>query len=112
MGKLLLEKFQKLSDWASVAFGSIWFMVFHLFWWGVWIVFTVEPFPYGLLTLIVSLESILLSGLILNATNRSGDVDRKIINTDLKLDKHTNKKIHEVHDMLSVVLKKLEDKGE
>lgn len=108
MIKFLFQKFQELSDWAAIAFGSPWFFVFHTTWWSVWIFFTVEPFPYGLLTLIVSLESILLSGLILNATNRSGDFDRKIINTDLKLDKHTNKAVHEMHEMLNKIMKKLD----
>jgi uncharacterized membrane protein len=91
-----MKLFHKISDWAAVSFGSPWFFLFHIVWWGTWVVFAIEPFPYGLLTLIVSLESILLSGLILNATNRSGIEDRRIIEKDLKLDQASNNHIEEM----------------
>ena len=97
-----MRLFQKVSDWAAVSFGSPWFFFIHLIWWGTWVLVPLEPFPYGLLTLIVSLESILLSGLILNATNRSGDEDRRIINKDLKLDQAT-------HNHVETILRKLEE---
>jgi uncharacterized membrane protein len=97
-----MRLFQKVSDWAAVSFGSPWFFFVHLIWWGFWVLLPLEPFPYGLLTLIVSLESILLSGLILNATNRSGDEDRRIINKDLKLDQAT-------HNHVETILRKLEE---
>ena len=97
-----MRLFQKVSDWAAVSFGSPWFFLIHLIWWGTWVLIPVEPFPYGLLTLIVSLESILLSGLILNATNRSGDEDKRIINKDLKLDQAT-------HNHVETILRKLEE---
>jgi uncharacterized membrane protein len=100
-----MKLFQKVSDWAALSFGSPWFFAVHLLWWGSWILIPVEPFPFGLLTLIVSLESILLSGLILNATNRSGEADRRIIAKDLKLDQATHnhvetilRKVEEIHD--------------
>jgi uncharacterized membrane protein len=98
-----MKFFQKISDWAAVSFGSPWFFIFHLIWWGSWVAFTFEPFPFGLLTLIVSLESILLSGLILNATNRSGDEDRKIITKDLKLDQETHNHIEEMRRHLKEI---------
>ena len=37
------------------------FVYLHVLWFGVWIVFGVEGYPYGLLTMIVSLEAIFLS---------------------------------------------------
>lgn len=107
MIKKFIGGFQSISDWAAIAFGSPWFFIFHLLWWGCWIVFAVEAFPFGLLTLIVSLESILLSGLILNATNRSGDEDRRIISTDLNLDKYTNSSVHEIKAMVEQILERL-----
>jgi len=50
----------------------------------------------------VSLESILLSGLILNATNRSGELDRKIISRDLDLDKETHRAVIQILEKLTV----------
>ena len=99
-----MRLFQKVSDWAAVSFGSPWFFFIHLIWWGTWVLIPLEPFPYGLLTLIVSLESILLSGLILNATNRSGDEDKRIINKDLKLDQETHNHIEELRKHMNEIL--------
>ena len=96
-----MKLFQKVSDWAAIAFGSEWFFVVHIIWWAIWIFFAIEPFPFGLLTLVVSLESILLSGLILNATNRSGAEDRFIIEKDLKLDNETHQLIKDIHQHLT-----------
>ena len=48
-----------------------------------------EPYPFLFLTLIVSLESILLSGLILNATNRQGELDRLKAKEDFSIDVET-----------------------
>lgn len=98
-----MKHFQRISDWAATAFGSPWFMIFHILWWGTWILFAIEPFPYGLLTLVVSLESILLSGLILNATNRSGEIDRKIMTKDLDLDHQTHKAVIKILDKLEAL---------
>lgn len=93
----MIKYFQKISDWAAVAFASVWFQIFHFAWWTLWMTAAVfDPYPFQLLTLIVSLESIMLSGLILNATNRSGDEDRRIIEKDLSLDHQTNAMIREI----------------
>jgi len=99
-----MKLFHKISDWAAVSFGSPWFFLFHIIWWGAWVIVPVEAFPYGLLTLIVSLESILLSGLILNATNRSGDEDRRIISKDLKLDQATHNHIEELRRHVTLMM--------
>jgi uncharacterized membrane protein len=63
-------------------------------------VFKVEPFPYGLLTLIVSLESITLSGLILSSGNREGAIDKKIARKDLIMSTETNIMVEEMYDTL------------
>ena len=36
------------------------FIIIHICWFLIWILMPVEPFPYGLLTMIVSLEAIFL----------------------------------------------------
>jgi uncharacterized membrane protein len=98
-----LKYFQKASDWAATAFGSPWFLIFHMVFWALWMIFaTFDPYPFNLLTLTVSLESILLSGLLLNATNRTGAEDRKIMDVTLKLD-------HQTHTMIREIWEKLHD---
>lgn len=60
----------------------------------------VEPYPFGLLTLIVSLEAILLSGLILNSSNRAASEDRRMMNRDYILEKDTNQVVDRLYDEL------------
>lgn len=54
------------------------FVYVHIGWFGVWILLNTgrfgvrpfDPFPYGLLTMVVSLEAIFLSTLVLITQNR------------------------------------------
>lgn len=107
-----MKYFQKIADWAATAFGSPWFLIIHLIFWSFWMVFaTFDPYPFNLLTLTVSLESILLSGLLLNATTRSGEQDRNIIEKDLKLDQASHNHIEELRCKVSHILDILEGKN-
>jgi uncharacterized membrane protein len=47
------------------------FVYIHLVWFGCWIGLGVESYPYGLLTMIVSLEAIFLSTFVLISQNRA-----------------------------------------
>lgn len=68
---------EKLSDIITGFVGSYWFIWLHLIWFGAWIGFRVEAFPFGLLTMIVSLEAIILSTLVMISQNRQAAKDRK-----------------------------------
>jgi uncharacterized membrane protein len=54
------------------------FVYIHLAWFGCWIGFRLEHYPYGLLTMIVSLEAIFLSTFVLISQNRA-DAKRQAI---------------------------------
>ena len=54
------------------------FVYIHILWFGSWIGFGVEEYPFGLLTMIVSLEAIFLSTFILISQNRA-DARRQVI---------------------------------
>ena len=105
--KKIVKKIEKraegLADFAAHVSGTTWFLVFHLVWFASWIIFKVEPFPYGLLTMIVSLESILLSGLILSATDRESERDRQVMSRDLRISKETQKLLEHMHEELQEV---------
>ncbi len=70
-----------INRWA----GSITFVYFHVIWFGFWIatnkgllyplVPVFDPFPYGLLTMVVSLEAIFLSTFIMISQNRQALID-------------------------------------
>ena len=58
--------------------GSMLFVYVHVIWFGCWIGFGAEDYPYGLLTMIVSLEAIFLSTFVLVSQNRA-DARRQVI---------------------------------
>ena len=99
--KLIEKRTEEIADLAAHAFGTAWFLIAHVAWFAVWIGFKVEAFPYGLLTMIVSLEAILLSGLILSATDRESERDRQVMNRDLRISKETQKLLEHMHEELS-----------
>ncbi len=68
----------RLADKITVFSGSMLFVYVHVIWFGCWIAFGVEDYPYGLLTMIVSLEAIFLSTFVLISQNRA-DARRQVI---------------------------------
>ena len=58
--------------------GSMTFVYIHVIWFAAWIGFGVESYPYGLLTMIVSLEAIFLSTFVMISQNRA-DAKRQVI---------------------------------
>jgi uncharacterized membrane protein len=68
----------RVADRITEFAGSMRFVYIHLVWFGCWIGFGVEKYPYGLLTMIVSLEAIFLSTFVLISQNRA-DAKRQVI---------------------------------
>jgi uncharacterized membrane protein len=58
--------------------GSMAFVYLHVLWFAVWIILRVEAYPFGLLTMIVSLEAIFLSTFVMISQNRA-DAKRQLI---------------------------------
>jgi Protein of unknown function (DUF1003) len=56
----------------------MWFVYIHIVWFASWIGFGVEGYPYGLLTMIVSLEAIFLSTFVMISQNRA-DAKRQVV---------------------------------
>jgi uncharacterized membrane protein len=54
------------------------FVYLHIIWFTLWIATGVEHYPYGLLTMIVSLEAIFLSTFVMISQNRA-DAKRQIV---------------------------------
>ena len=68
----------RLADRVTAFAGSMLFVYIHIIWFGCWIGFRVEHYPYGLLTMIVSLEAIFLSTFVLISQNRA-DTTRQVV---------------------------------
>jgi len=68
----------RIADQITAFAGSMMFVYLHILWFGSWIIFRVEHYPYGLLTMIVSLEAIFLSTFVMISQNRA-DAKRQVI---------------------------------
>jgi uncharacterized membrane protein len=68
----------RVADLITTFAGSMRFVYIHMLWFGCWIGFGVERYPYGLLTMIVSLEAIFLSTFVMISQNRA-DAKRQVI---------------------------------
>ena len=61
----------RVADAITRFAGSMPFVYLHVIWFAGWIGFGVEGYPYGLLTMIVSLEAIFLSTFVMISQNRA-----------------------------------------
>ena len=68
----------RVADKITAFAGSMAFVYLHVLWFAAWIIFRVEAYPYGLLTMIVSLEAIFLSTFVMISQNRA-DVKRQVL---------------------------------
>ncbi len=68
----------RIADQITTFAGSMRFVYIHILWFSCWIGFGVEKYPYGLLTMIVSLEAIFLSTFVMISQNRA-DAKRQVI---------------------------------
>ena len=67
----------RVADTITDFAGSMVFVYVHVAWFALWIIFKVESYPFGLLTMIVSLEAIFLSTFVMISQNRA-DARRQV----------------------------------
>jgi uncharacterized membrane protein len=96
----------RIADAITAFSGSMLFVYIHVIWFACWIGFGVEHYPYGLLTMIVSLEAIFLSTFVLISQNRT-DAKRQVIadqqwQTVKEEDKQNEELIHISHQILNL----------
>jgi uncharacterized membrane protein len=68
----------RIADGVTSFAGSMAFVWIHVIWFSVWIGSGLERYPYGLLTMIVSLEAIFLSTFVMISQNRA-DAKRQVV---------------------------------
>jgi len=95
---------QRAADWIAAASGSIPFLMVHVVVFAVWILLNVDwipraplfdPFPFGLLTMVVSLEAIILSVFVLLSQNRQAAKER--IRGDIEYDVNLKAELEVAH---------------
>ncbi|HEV8212099.1 MAG TPA: DUF1003 domain-containing protein [Vicinamibacterales bacterium] len=85
------SRLDRFTGAVTAAAGSPLFLVAHAIWFAGWIVFNVtraqppDPYPFGLLMLIVSLEAIFLSAAVLMTQNRMQRQADKRAHLDLQV---------------------------
>ena len=93
----------RVADWVANFSGSITFLVIHIVFFACWIVLNIgvlpfgnfDAFPFGLLTMAVSLEAIILSTLLLFSSNRQGARDR--IRSDIEYEVNLKAELEVAH---------------
>jgi CRP/FNR family cyclic AMP-dependent transcriptional regulator len=94
---------QHIADWISWFSGSMWFLLINAVWFIVWIAVNTlplgvpafDPYPFGLLTMIVSLEAIFLSCFVLISQNRQAEKDR--VRSDIEYEVNIKAELEVAH---------------
>jgi len=106
---------EKFSELISRFMGSWWAVVFHTFWFAVWLIFN---FNLEILTLWVSLEAIFIGIFLLMAANRS-EIERdkkeaeeqlrqrKMMGVDISMDRKQTSEMGEVKEALKRLEKQI-----
>src|SRR3954471_12427613 len=90
----------RITDFA----GSMRFVYLHILWFGSWIGFGVESYPYGLLTMIVSLEAIFLSTFVMISQNRADAKRQVVANLEWKTVREEDRQNRELIDLSNQIL--------
>ncbi|MCW2962944.1 MAG: putative rane protein [Actinomycetia bacterium] len=67
----------RIADAITAFAGSMAFVYVHVVWFTLWVAIPLEKYPFGLLTMIVSLEAIFLSTFVMISQNRA-DARRQV----------------------------------
>ena len=101
----------RIADQITRFAGSMTFVYIHIIWFGCWIGFGVEKYPFGLLTMIVSLEAIFLSTFVMISQNRA-DAKRQVLADEewrtVQLEDHQNKQLLELSEQILALTKQVE----
>lgn len=105
----------RMADVVTSLSGRMVFVYVHIVWFGVWILLNTgrvgihpfDPFPYGLLTMVVSLEAIFLSTFVLISQNRLSAEAEQRADLDLHIGLLTEHELTRVLQMLDAIQDKL-----
>ncbi len=95
--------FQRVADWISEFSGSMAFLLINALWFATWIAVNTlplgirafDPYPFGLLTMIVSLEAIFLSCFVLISQKRQSEKDR--VRSDIEYEVNVKAELEVAH---------------
>ena len=105
----------RMADAITSFSGRMVFVYVHVVWFGVWVLLNTgwlggrpfDPFPYGLLTMVVSLEAIFLSTFVLISQNRLSEETEHRADLHLHIGLLTEHELTRVLQMLDAIQDKL-----
>ena len=105
----------RLADAITAFSGRMIFVYAHILWFGLWFVLNTgrfgvppfDPFPYGLLTMVVSLEAIFLATFVLISQNRLSAEAEHRADLDLHIGLLTEHELTRVLQMLDIMQDKM-----
>jgi uncharacterized membrane protein len=113
----------RVADAITNFTGSMAFVYIHAVWFGLWILLNIgrlhvphvsefDPFPFSLLTMIVSLEAIFLSTFVLISQNRLAQASEKRAELDLQVNLLAEQKATKVLELLDQMTEQLDRLGD
>ena len=106
---------ERIADALTLGFGSMAFLVLNVVWFIVWIVINVglipgiepfDPFPFGFLTMVVSLEAIALAIIVLMSQNRTAKIADLREEVDLQVDMMAEQELTKLLQLVTMLAEK------
>lgn len=106
---------ERMADWMTSSFGSMTFLAINVIFFTIWLLINThyiegipafDPFPFSLLTTIVSLEAIILAIFVLISQNRSVKIDDLREEIHLQINIISEKEVTKVMKMMALLLEK------
>lgn len=106
---------EKLADFLTAKFGTVTFLVLNFIWFAVWIPINMglvpwiepfDPFPFGLLTMVVSLEAIGLAIIVLISQNREARISELREEVELQINTIADAEVTKLINMMAILLEK------
>ena len=106
---------QKIADWIAWFSGSMSFLLINGAWFMIWIGINTlpvgippfDPYPFGLLTMIVSLEAIFLSCFVLVSQNRQAEKDRVRADIEYEVNVKAELEVAHLHEKTDRIYEKM-----
>lgn len=102
---------ERIADVIAAFSGSIAFLVANAVWFVAWIVWNLlpvgshfDPYPFGFLTMVVSLEAIFLSIFVLISQNRQAAKDRLRADAEYEVNLKAELEIRQLHEKMDFLM--------
>lgn len=106
---------EKFADWLTSKFGSVTFLILNAIWFLAWILINTgkipaihpfDPYPFGFLTMVVSLEAIFLAIIVLISQNREARIAELRDEIELQIDTISEGELTKLIKLMVILMEK------